>query len=95
MPLLLILLTFLLYPLSTASVPSLVMIVLLLILMAYNSTPSAWRQIHQSIGTLVQIMICACYVLYFMLLDQMTSYDQNNPTERQQFQNMKVFWGLY
>jgi hypothetical protein len=38
-------------------------------------------------------MIGVCYVIYFMLFDQMSSYDMNDPTERQMFQNMGVLWG--
>ena len=34
-------------------------------------------------------------MIYFMLFDQMSSYDMNDPTERQQFQNMGVLWGQY
>lgn len=29
------------------------------------------------------------------MIDQMASYDQTNPVERQQLQNKKVIWGLY
>jgi len=40
-------------------------------------------------------MICVCYVLYVALIDQMASYDQRDPTQRQQFWNMKILWGQY
>lgn len=80
---------------STISVPSVIMVLIILILLATNASPDCWRTIYRSIGSLVQIMICVCYALYFALIDQMSSYDQNDQTERQQFQNMKVLWGVY
>jgi hypothetical protein len=40
-------------------------------------------------------MICVCYILYVALIDQMASYDQRDPTQRQQFWNMKILWGQY
>lgn len=39
--------------------------------------------------------MCVCYLLYFVLLEEMASYDLNKPQDRQQYQNMKVLWGLY
>lgn len=95
LPITIILLSFIIYPLSTISVPSVVMVLFLLILLATNASPDCWRTIYRSIGSLTQIMICVCYTLYFALIDQMSSYDQNDQTERQQFQNMKVLWGVY
>lgn len=95
LPITIILLTFIVYPLSTISVPSVIMVLIILILLATNASPDCWRTIYRSIGSLVQIMICVCYTLYFALIDQMSSYDQNDQTERQQFQNMKVLWGVY
>jgi hypothetical protein len=70
------------------------MILVFLIILAVNA-PDCWGTIFKSIGALNQVMISVCYVLYFSAMDQMSTYDLNDPTERQQYQNMKVLWGLY
>lgn len=95
LPVSIIISAFYFYPLSTISVPSVAMILVMLILLATNANPDCWRTIYKSIGTLLQVMITVCYILYFSLLDQMQTYDLNDATERQQYQNMKVLWGLY
>ena len=77
--------TFYFYPLYTMSIPSVIMVLLLLIILACNASPQGWKTIYKWIGTLVQTMIGVCYVIYFMLFDQMSSYDMNDPTERQMF----------
>ena len=83
LPITIILLTFIVYPLYTISVPSVLMVLIVLILLATNASPDCWRTIYRSIGSLVQIMICVCYTMYFALIDQMSSYDQNDQAERQ------------
>lgn len=78
LPITIILCTFYFYPLTTISVPSVIMIVALLILLAWYSNPDCWRTAYKGIGTLLQIMMCICYTLYFFLLDVMESYDLND-----------------
>lgn len=74
LPISIILCTFYFYPLATLSVPSVAMILVLLCLLAMNAK-DCWRTIYKSVGTLLQIMICVCYLLYFILLDQMENFD--------------------
>jgi hypothetical protein len=45
------------------------MILVLLVLLAVNASPDCWRSAYKSIGTLLQVMICVSYILYFLLLD--------------------------
>lgn len=82
LPLTIIILTFTLYPFMTVSIPSCVMLLIFLILLATGSSNNQWRAIYQSLGTLVQVMIVVCYSLYFGFIDQMASYNQNDPSER-------------
>lgn len=79
LPVTIILSTFYFYPLTSISVPSVAMLLVLLILLAVNASPDCWRSAYKSIGTLLQVMICVSYILYFLLLDQMSSYDLADP----------------
>jgi hypothetical protein len=83
LPVSIIISTFCFYPLNAVSVPTVIMVIILLILLAVHASPDCWRTIYKSIGTLVQLMMCTCYILYFALLDQMSSYDLNDPRQRQ------------
>jgi len=94
LPITIILCTFYWYPLTTLSVPSVMMILSLLVLLAVNG-PDCWRSAYKPIGTLLQVMMCVCYLLYFVLLDYMAAYDLNDAQDRQQYHNMKVLWGQY
>jgi membrane protein YdbS with pleckstrin-like domain len=69
LPVTIILSSFYFYPLSTVSVPSVLMILVMLILLAVDATPNCWRRVHKSFGTLIQLMMCVCYILYFALID--------------------------
>lgn len=95
LPIAIIISSFYFYPMNTISVPSVAMVLVLLILLAVNAHPDCWRTAYKSIGSLLQVMICVCYILYFSLLDQMTQYDLNDQQEHQQYTNMKILWGLY
>ena len=45
--------TFYFYPLFTMSIPSVIMVLLLLIILACNASPQGWKTIYKWIGTLV------------------------------------------
>lgn len=55
LPVSIIISTFYFYPLATISVPSVLMILALLILLAVNASPDCWRTSYKSLGTLLQV----------------------------------------
>jgi hypothetical protein len=96
LPFAIVISTMVIYPFMTVSLPTILFVIGLLTIIAYDaSTSNPYRAIYKPIGTLLQIQIVVCYSIYFSLLDYMATINQDVEHEKQWFQNMEVLWGLY